>query len=144
MTNQQLAHALWQVSQQSFQYGSPWTLQQFVEDLEQGSSSWLLEKNADDELIGYLQYRVLFDEAEIYNLAIATAYKGQGLGRQLMMRLDTELGAQAVAQIFLEVRESNQLARAFYQKQGFVEVSTRKNYYHHPLENGLILMKELK
>lgn len=142
--HQTLAKQLWLVSQESFLYGSPWSVHQFEEDLAESSSNWLLKKNSKDELIGFLQYRIMFDEAEIYNVAVSRHSQGQGIGSQLMAELKMELMAQDVQQLFLEVRQSNQQAREFYQKHGFVEVSVRKNYYHHPLENGLILMKELK
>ena len=141
---QVLAKQLWELSQESFQYGSPWSVAQFSEDLAHSSSKWLLKKDSNEVLIGYIQYRIVFDEAEIYNVVVSSESKGQGVGSHLMAQLKTELKKQAVQQLFLEVRESNHQARVFYQKHGFVEMSVRKNYYHHPLENGLILMKELK
>ena len=43
--------------------------------------------------------------------------------------------------ITLEVRESNERARRFYLKNGFKEVTKRKNYYND--EDGILMIKNL-
>ena len=45
--------------------------------------------------------------------------------------------------IFLEVRESNQVAINFYKKNKFKEISVRKNYYSEPNENAIIMKLEV-
>jgi [ribosomal protein S18]-alanine N-acetyltransferase len=40
--------------------------------------------------------------------------------------------------IFLEVRESNQRARAFYRKAHFKETGVRKSYYSGPKEGAAL------
>ncbi|MGX6961766.1 ribosomal protein S18-alanine N-acetyltransferase [Vagococcus xieshaowenii] len=139
-----LANQLWQVAQASFTFGSPWTIEQFEEDLQNKSSSWLLKRNESNEVVAFLQYRVVLDEAEIYHIAVSSAYQSQGLGKDMLYELIETLTETNVEKIFLEVRESNEQARRFYQKHAFVEIGVRKNYYHHPIDNGLMLMKELK
>ena len=42
----------------------------------------------------------------------------------------------------LEVRVSNENARALYARMGFQQLGLRKNYYHNPKEDALILGKE--
>ena len=138
------ASELWRVSEASFEFGSPWSINQFEDDLKNQSSNWLVERNEEQEIIAFLQYRVMFDEAELFNLAVIPSYWSNGLGQKLFNQLTSALLGANVSQLFLEVRESNQRARLFYQKNGMVEVSKRKHYYHHPVENGLILMKEIK
>jgi ribosomal-protein-alanine N-acetyltransferase len=44
-----------------------------------------------------------------------------------------------VAQLFLEVRTSNDAARALYASRGFVPVGRRRAYYRDPLEDALVL-----
>jgi ribosomal-protein-alanine N-acetyltransferase len=46
--------------------------------------------------------------------------------------------------IFLEVRESNAAARAFYEKLGFEQMGRRKGYYADGLEDAIIYRRMLK
>ena len=48
-----------------------------------------------------------------------------------------------VQSIFLEVRESNAAAIAMYEQFGFIKISTRKKYYDSPVEDGLVMKKQL-
>jgi ribosomal-protein-alanine N-acetyltransferase len=60
------------------------------------------------------------------------------------MQAAVEAAAAAGARrAFLEVRESNAGARAFYSKMGFVEAGRRKNYYREPAEDALLLSRTL-
>jgi hypothetical protein len=40
--------------------------------------------------------------------------------------------------VFLEVRESNEAARLFYEKSGFIQSGRRKSYYSNPLEDAVL------
>jgi [ribosomal protein S18]-alanine N-acetyltransferase len=68
------------------------------------------------------------------NIAVAPEMQGQGLGGILLQFLKDYSQANNEEQIWLEVRASNFCALALYQKLGFVEVDTRKDYY--PCKNG--------
>ena len=56
--------------------------------------------------------------------------------------LTEELKKRGSRCLTLEVRASNTPARALYESLGFVLVGTRRNYYHNPKEDALILRKE--
>ena len=61
-----------------------------------------------------------------------------------MSRLLEELRRNRVSRVFLEVRESNAGALAFYQRLGFQAVGKRKDYYQDPLESATIMERWLK
>jgi ribosomal-protein-alanine N-acetyltransferase len=42
--------------------------------------------------------------------------------------------------MYLEVRVSNTVAQAFYERFGFTAESRRKKYYAHPDEDALLMM----
>jgi ribosomal-protein-alanine N-acetyltransferase len=45
--------------------------------------------------------------------------------------------------VWLEVRESNHKAIAFYVKNGFEQVQTRPNFYENPREAALLMRLKL-
>ena len=69
------------------------------------------------------------DTADILNIGIDQGFKRQGYGTALLNHLIKELRKRHIVEILLEVRAGNQSAIQFYKKQGFKEISVRKNYY---------------
>jgi [ribosomal protein S18]-alanine N-acetyltransferase len=87
---------------------------------------------------GFIVGHDLEAEWEIENMAVAWPFRRRGLGRLLvegLLELAFQRGAQAV---ILEVRSSNQPARALYLACGFVETGRRSNYYNAPQEDAII------
>ncbi|WP_232333705.1 ribosomal protein S18-alanine N-acetyltransferase [Agromyces laixinhei] len=68
-------------------------------------------------------------QADVQTIAVAPAIRGIGLGRGLMHALITESRRRHVAEIFLEVRADNPVARALYDSLGFEEIGVRHRYY---------------
>lgn len=83
----------------------------------------------DGEVIGFATARALFSEAEIFDLCVAVAERRRGIGRALLFRLFDRLRDEAVSEVFLEVRASNEAAQALYRQLGFSCVGTRSRYY---------------
>ena len=120
-------------------YGlSPWNLEQIEADLKQANTEYFYLYD-DQTLIGFLALQDLAGELEITQLAVKKAYQGQGLANQLMGFL-----ADRPEGIFLEVRVSNQVAKALYEKHGFQPVGQRKNYYQNPVEDAILMVREGK
>ena len=76
------------------------------------------------------------------NVAVHPDYRRQGIAEGLIAVLVDKLRENEVYCLLLEVRASNDPAKALYEKLGFVEVGRRKNYYRNPREDALILRKE--
>lgn len=89
--------------------------------------------------VGYLAVSLLPPEAELLRLGVKESFRHRAIGSGLLKRMIRELKDKAVKTVFLEVREDNLPARLFYQARGFVKTGERKNYYHSPLCNALIL-----
>ncbi len=120
-------------------YGlSPWNLEQIEADLKQANTEYFYLYD-DQTLIGFLALQDLAGELEITQLAVKKAYQGQGLANQLMGFL-----ADRPERLFLEVRVSNKVARALYEKHGFQPVGQRKNYYQNPVEDAILMVREGK
>jgi [ribosomal protein S18]-alanine N-acetyltransferase len=91
---------------------------------------------------GYLFAVSLYEEFHINKIATDLRLRQQGLGRRLLEdALDraTSMGSSAVT---LEVRVSNDAARAFYRCYGFAEAYRRRAYYQDG-EDALVLILPL-
>jgi ribosomal-protein-alanine N-acetyltransferase len=93
--------------------------------------------------VGYVfGYRAL-DEGEILNLAVSPEYARMGIGTELVKTVLDAFARAGVRQVFLEVRESNAGARAFYERLGFEPVGRRKDYYAKPREDALVYTRAI-
>ena len=88
---------------------------------------------------GLVVGRQVLDEAEILNLAVRQSARRQGEGRALIQRLLQHFVGRQVSRVFLEVRESNAGAIAFYHELGFQAIGVRKGYYREPSESATVM-----
>jgi ribosomal-protein-alanine N-acetyltransferase len=93
----------------------------------------------NNEVVGYIGRYELLNEAEILNFVVDETYQRQGIGQMLFNKVEEDL--PNLEKMTLEVRESNTKAKNFYTKNGFKQISIRKNYYKNN-ENALVLIKE--
>jgi ribosomal-protein-alanine N-acetyltransferase len=93
----------------------------------------------DGRATGLILGREVLDEGEILNLAVAKGDRRQGEGTALSRQIMNSFAARGVQRVFLEVRESNLGAIAFYERLGFRRVGRREGYYQQPAETALIL-----
>ena len=77
-------------------------------------------------------------------MAVRPEYRRQGVASQLLDVFRRFGEGQGLAFLTLEVRDSNQAARALYARHGFVEAGRRKNYYQHPKEDAIIMTLEFQ
>lgn len=94
-------------------------------------------------VIGYVISRVTADEAEILNLAVRPDFRRLGVAGELLRTVENRFEAAGAHTVYLEVRESNDAGRAFYEVHGFHPVGRRRGYYQRPREDALILRKML-
>ena len=107
-----LAEQIYQVLKDVYAV-SPWNIEQIEKDLQNPLSVYVLALQAQN-LIGFLAFQ----------------------------ESDFEAYLPIEKDIFLEVRESNKAALLFYQKEKFIEIARRKNYYHEPVENAIVMKRE--
>lgn len=113
-------------------YAFPWSRGNFVDSLAAGYLAEVLV-DATGELIGYYVAMAGVDEMHLLNVTVRPALQGRGHGRAMLDVLVDEGRARGARSLWLEVRESNEHARALYRRYGFAEVGTRRAYYPAPL-----------
>ncbi len=96
-----------------------------------------------DRLVAYAGMYVVFEDADITNVAVDPDYRRAGLGAKLLEILVELARISNCADIGLEVRKSNLPAIALYRKFGFKEVGIRPNYYENPREDAILMTLEL-
>lgn len=83
----------------------------------------------DQTLAGFLIWQVAADEAEILLLGVTPGLRRRGLATVLLRQFCDGLIAQSCARVFLEVRQSNQVAIDFYKQNLFESTGRRPRYY---------------
>jgi len=91
-------------------------------------------------LIGFAIASVIAPEAELETIVVDASHQRRKAGSALLGALLRELAERQVAEISLEVRESNAGAQGFYRARGFAEFARREGYYADSGE-AAILMK---
>ena len=84
---------------------------------------------SDEALLGFAEFMVVADEAELLALAIDGEVQGCGLGKALLGAVLDEMRANGCTRCHLEVRRSNEAAIALYTGLGFELSGIRKGYY---------------
>ena len=74
-------------------------------------------------------------ESEILNLAVRQDCRRSGVGAALVR----EALSASPGVYYLEVRESNTVARNFYKSMGFGETGRRRKYYNDPDEDAIVM-----
>ena len=87
---------------------------------------------------GFIVAHELAGEWEIENIAVSPATRRRGLGTRLIGEFFDTVRSLGASTVFLEVRESNQEARVFYEKCGFAEIGRRTRYYAQPEEDAIV------
>lgn len=127
-------------------YAHPWPLRHFESSLRAGHWMWALTGPVDAgsahrpspanptladgrTLLGYLVAMEAADEVHLLNITTLPAQRRRGHARHLLQALIGRAREQGAQSLWLEVRDSNQPARALYDALGFATTGVRKGYY---------------
>lgn len=135
-------HRVAEIEAESF--SDPWSLASF-RSLVSAGLVWfrVAADDATGEVVGYILVWFAADEAELANIAVAPAMRGQRVGAALLDEALRAARARGTVHMYLEVRDSNARARELYASRGFEEVGRRRGYYRRPVEDALILRRTL-
>jgi ribosomal-protein-alanine N-acetyltransferase len=130
---------------------SPWSAQNYLDELKNPDAIMLRLVADDNSTLGFVVGRTVIGgkietqvDAEIYNIAVTCDDQGKGHGQALFDAFVATCGEKKAGQIWLEVRQSNHQAIAFYERNGFKLVQTRNHFYENPREHALLMKLDLK
>ena len=125
---------------EAFSFQDPWTKSNLLDVLKYPHyKSFLLEEQG--QVCAYGCLILVFDRAEVANIAVATPYRGRGLGRVLLDRMHYTAKSMGATECFLEVRVSNERAIRLYEKNGYERYGIRARYYGN--EDAILMRKTL-
>ncbi len=119
-------------------FSSPWSLAALNKELSNSKATYIVIR-LGDKVVGFGGMWILFDEADITNIAVHPDYRGHSFGDIIVENLIKTAKEQNATCMTLEVRASNIAAINLYKKHNFTIEGTRKNFYDNPREDGHIM-----
>jgi [ribosomal protein S18]-alanine N-acetyltransferase len=127
-------------------FSSPWTRKMLEGELTGNQFAHFLvaichesKTKTEPTIVGYHCFWIVFEELRLMNLAVQASMRRRGVGWALVteaFRLGLEHSATRAV---LEVRASNEPARALYTQMGFSQISRRPHYYTNPTEDAVLM-----
>ncbi|MFT3666825.1 ribosomal protein S18-alanine N-acetyltransferase [Piscinibacter sp.] len=122
-------------------YAFPWSRGNFVDSLAAGYDARVLYDDGA-QIVGYFVAMAGVEEMHLLNITVAPRCWHQGHARDMLDALEALCRERGANKLWLEVRESNQRARAIYRRRGFADMGRRKGYYpdaHGRREDAIVM-----
>ncbi len=120
-------------------FPEPWSRFCFLAGLRRPRTICLVAE-VEEQVKGYL---VVWGNGELHiaNIAVASEARRQGIGTRLVAACEDFARSSGCRSLCLEVRESNAIARCFYEGLGFVQTCVWQGYYSNG-ENAVIMERK--
>ena len=130
---------------------SPWSAQSYLDEMKNSDAVMLRLVAEDNSTIGFVVGRFVaggeieaVTDGEVYNIAVIENEQRKGFGQLLFDAFSEKCRDKQVINVWLEVRESNHKALAFYEKNGFKRVQIRPSFYETPREHAILMKLALE
>ena len=108
--------------------GWSWTTQRVLRSIFDAETN-VVVAFAAGKLCGFAIMKYHDDEAHLLLLAVHPSARRQGIGGALVAWLEQAALTAGVGQVWLEARQGNAAARAFYRQLGYREIQVLPGYY---------------
>lgn len=119
-------------------YPTPTRESLFRYELTENNLAYYQTLRAGPTIVGFAGYWLIGDEVHISTIAVHPERRGRRLGELLLLNLLLLAYTHPACLVTLEVRRSNQVAQALYQKYQFALVGQRPRYYKDTGEDALL------
>jgi ribosomal-protein-alanine N-acetyltransferase len=126
-----------EIEQASFP--TPWPRDAFVHELRENRLACYLVARVLHQIVGYTGMWIILDEAHVTTIAVDPHHRRRRIGERLLVALLDESMRRGARWVTLEVRKSNEPAKAMYRKYGFKEIGIRKGYYSDNREDAIVM-----
>jgi len=114
---------------ENLSFPSPWTEPHFLYELKENPYAFLLVAEAEGFVVGYIDFWITFQQAQINNLAVMPHLRQRGIGKTMLMDSVERIKKAGCQSITLEVRVSNTIAQKLYGTYGFKKLIKKSHYY---------------
>ena len=122
-------------------FKDPYTREMLLWDME-GMFGYTFLIEDEGQVCGYASMNVLFEDAEVGNVAVDEPFRRRGYGKILMDAMHEKAKELGAKRVLLEVRVSNAPAVRLYESLGYERFSVRKRYYSDG-EDAYMMQKRL-
>jgi len=123
-------------------YPEPWSRRLWLLELERSHRIYLAAETGrgrSRSLVGYAGAMLSGDDLHVMTVVAAPTAQQGGVGTRLMAELVTRGVAAGASALTLEVRVSNEPAKALYRRFGLAPAGVRRRYYEPDGEDALIM-----
>ena len=111
---------------ESFEFS--WSEEDFIRCLRQRNCIGMVAEY-DNRVVGFMIYELQKTRIHVLNFAVASEYRRQGVGSQMVAKLIGKLSSQRRSRLLLEVRETNLDAQLFFRSNGFRAIDVLHEHY---------------
>ncbi len=126
-----------EIEQASFP--TPWPRDAYAHELRENRLACYLVARVMHQIVGYTGMWIILDEAHVTTIAVDPECRRQRIGERLLVALLDEAMRRGARWVTLEVRKSNDGAKALYRKYGFKDIGVRKGYYSDNREDAIVM-----
>lgn len=117
---------------------TPWSLGLLLAEARRPDRVYLVARDGS-RVVGFAGLLFALTEGHVTTIAVDPDRQGAQIGTRLLLVLLREAIARGATDVTLEVRTSNESAKALYRRFGLMPVGTRAGYYRNPDEDALVL-----
>lgn len=125
---------------------SPWSMGQFKEEFKGVPKTryFLVAIDGENQIVGYAGVLVVAPgvEADVLTVGVLPEHQKKGIATSFMAELEKWAKEKGAPAMMLEVAIENAPAIALYEKLGYTNISTRRDYYG-PALDAFVMRKEL-
>ncbi len=119
-------------------FTSPWKKDDFADLIDRDDMGCVVAEQ-DGEIAGCVVYHDILGDVDITNVQVKEAFRGRGIGRELMKAAIERARDIGGREFTLEVRAGNTAAISLYESLGFKTEGVRKDFYTGPVEDAVIM-----
>lgn len=124
-------------------FSHPYNHEQYLYELNDNPCAYLYGYFIDNQLVGFIDYWITFDCAQLCKIATHPDFQNRGIGKEMMEFMYKDAIKQDCENVLLEVRVSNEKAIDFYHHEDFLDINIRSKYYSEPVEDAIVMGKIL-